>query len=466
MGDFEYTDEERKINKVLKYNRDISEALLNDNDMKKARENADESIKKSLELLQKLGRGKEAAKMMAEAEERAMSNKPKARPEMKSWDSLCEEAERAIPGSVELEDILTPSEISSAIRERDAIEAEFSHKTSINNTTDLKFLAISAGLYTAKSLIFPYLAKRFNYGEHIDKTGRLEHNDPSIIKQHRDANDTFRDKHLHKNTPGRWINILYQTPPYDTTVGSAALGINMGGSAHRLYTLGHDPILGWVFGTANILTDVVTLNTFDSYRVSRVPKLHITPERVGLGTLFGESWMAARDEYMNFPAAVFAQAQHLKSDVKTKMGLPIPILSTLNENFASELYRSNYDALCFARDVKIIGTSYVVSKIFDTVIGLAHGLYMEQGENRRLYEVRTRKILLISNAIASGSSIINAAVTKNPKRLDIGGVLNSLTRLFTDIRFMLKLKQEFIEKEIDAKLQAELDEVDRLYNGG
>ena len=148
------------------------------------------------------------------------------------------------------------------------------------------------------------------------------------------------------------------------------------------------------------------------------------------------------------------------------MGLPIPILSTLNENFASELYRSNYDALCFARDVKIIGTSYVVSKIFDTVIGLAHGLYMEQGENRRLYEVRTRKILLISNAIASGSSIINAAVTKNPKRLDIGGVLNSLTRLFTDIRFMLRLKQEFIEKEIDARLQAELDEVDRLYNGG
>lgn len=221
-----------------------------------------------------------------------------------------------------------------------------------------------------------------------------------------------------------------------------------------------------MFGTANILTDVVTLNTFDSYRVSRVPKLHITPERVGLGTLFGESWMAARNEYMNLPAAVFAQAQHLKSDVKTKMGLPIPILSTLNENFASELYRSNYDALCFARDVKIIGASYVVSKMFDTVIGLAHGLYIEQGDNRRLYEVRTRKILLISNAIASGSSIINAAIAKNPKRLDIGGVLNSLTRLFTDIRFMLKLKQEFIEKEIDAKLQAELDEVDRLYNGG
>lgn len=464
MGGFEYTDEERKINKVLKYNRNISEALLNDNEMKKVQENADESIKKSLDLLQKLGHGKETAIVMEEAEERARGDKPKARPELKSWDCLCEEAERTIPSYVELEDILTPSEICSAIKERDAIEAEFSRKTSINNTTDLKFLAISVGLYTAKSLLFPYIAKKFHYGEHIDKADRHKHNDPSIIKQHREANDTFRDKHRQKNRPGRWINILYQTPPYDITVGSPELGINMGGPAHRLYTLGHDPILGWVFGTANILTDIVTLNNFNSYRVSRSPKLHITSERVGLDTLFGESWLAAREEYMNLPAAVFAQAQHLKSDVKTKMGLPIPILATFNESFASKLYRSNYDALCFARDVKIIGASYVVSKIFDTIIALVHGIYMEQGENRRLYEARTRKILLLSNAIASGSSIINVALTKDFKRLDIGGLFNSLTRLFTDIRFMLKVKQEFIEQEIDVKLQAELDEVDRLYN--
>ena len=68
--------------------------------------------------------------------------------------------------------------------------------------------------------------------------------------------------------------------------------------------------------------------------------------------------------------------------------------------------------------------------------------------NHNLYEVRTRKILLISNAIASTSTIINAAVTSNPKNLDIGSLLNTVTHLFTDIRFIARIKQEFIENEI------------------
>jgi hypothetical protein len=74
--------------------------------------------------------------------------------------------------------------------------------------------------------------------------------------------------------------------PYDITKGSKDLGINMGGKYHRMYTLGHDPILGWVFGTANILTDCITFNNFHTNRISRVDpvtggkKMVITPEEV------------------------------------------------------------------------------------------------------------------------------------------------------------------------------------------
>lgn len=64
---------------------------------------------------------------------------------------------------------------------------------------------------------------------------------------------------MRKHPTGYWINLLYQTPPYDITVGAPDLGINMGGAYHRLYTLGHDPVLGWIFGTANILADTITL---------------------------------------------------------------------------------------------------------------------------------------------------------------------------------------------------------------
>lgn len=97
------------------------------------------------------------------------------------------------------------------------------------------------------------------------------------------------------------------------------------------------------------------------------------------------------------------------------------------------------------------------------IISLFHGLYKEDDEDSKLYEVRTRKILLISNAIASTSTIVSASITSNPKNLDIGSLINTAVHLFTDMRFMLKIKREFIESEIAAKVQKELQEVDALY---
>lgn len=162
-------------------------------------------------------------------------------------------------------------------------------------------------------------------------------------------------------------------------------------------------------------------------------------------------------------AAIFAQYQHLKSDEFTKLGLPVPVLSTINENFASKLYSENYDALCFARDAKIVGASFIVSKLFDIIITLAHGLFRKENEDKDLFEVRTRKILLISNSIASTSTIINTAITRNPKNLDIGSLLNTITHLFTDLHFIAKIKQEFINNEISDRLKKEIDEIDLLY---
>ena len=125
--------------------------------------------------------------------------------------------------------------------------------------------------------------------------------------------------------------------PYDITKGSNNLGINMGGKYHRMYTLGHDPILGWLFGTANILTDCITFNDFHTNRISRIDsitgakKMVITPQVVFMGQMFKECYEDIRADYLNLPAALFAQAQHLKSDAYTKLGLPVPLLSSFNE---------------------------------------------------------------------------------------------------------------------------------------
>ena len=100
-------------------------------------------------------------------------------------------------------------------------------------------------------------------------------------------------------------------------------------------------------------------------------------------------------------------------------------------------------------------------KLFDIIITLAHGLFRKENEDKDLFEVRTRKILLISNSIASTSTIINTA--RNPKNLDIGSLLNTITHLFTDLHFIAKIKQEFINNEISDRLKKEIDEIDLLY---
>lgn len=462
MSKFKYSSDERDINKILKMNQKEAEALLKNKELSNSRKQADECIASSMELLKRLGHKKHIQELSDEIAQR--DYKLEHRPKLEKWEDIVALANEYEPNPVVLEDIMTQEEIQAAFEEADTINEEFSRKTSIINKTDLSFLAIAIALQVAKSLIFPFVAEKFGYSESFNPEERLSHNDKSIEEVHKKANDEFKEEKLKKHKPGRWINILYQSVPYDITSGSPELGINMGGRYHRLYTLGHDPILGWLFGTANILTDCITFNDFQTHRVSRNPKMRITPEVVFIGTMFRECYEEIKADDLNLPAALFAQAQHLKSDEFTKLGLPVPILETINEEFASKLYRENYDALCFARDIKIIGVSFVVSKLIDIIISLVHGFFRKDNESKDLFEVRTRKILLISNSIASTSTIINAIATENSKNLDIGSLLNTISRLFFDIRFITKIKQEFINNEISNRIMREINEIDKLYD--
>ena len=364
------------------------------------------------------------------------------------------------------------------------VDGEFAKRTSIKNKTDLKFLAIAIVLEVAKGLLYPVVAEKMGYGDSFNPEDRLDHDDKSIKDAHKKANDEYRDTHQKKNPNGRWIEFLYQTVPYDIQAGTGKMpDINLhGGKYHRLYTLGHDPILGWIFGTANIMTDVITVAPgavvqgkskleelikvagIRSYKVQRKPKMMVLPDRIPAVEMFKDSYDVAREHPMNLPAAVFAEGQHLKSDVNTKMGLPIPVLETFSPEFASKLYANNYDALCFARDMKIVGKSATISLLMDMLIGLVHGLYYNPRKDgsRDLYEVRTRKILLIANTIGTSSNLIFAYCTKNVKAVDIGGLLVTLSHLFTDTRFLLNIKKEFVENKIYEKIESEIKELDKI----
>ena len=66
--------------------------------------------------------------------------------------------------------------------------------------------------------------------------------------------------------------------------------------------------------------------------------------------------------------------------------------------------------------------------------------------------------------MATTSSGVLALLTKNPKMFDYGSGLSTLTRLFSDVRFIVKLKEEFINERLDENLQVELDKINRMYD--
>lgn len=345
----------------------------------------------------------------------------------------------------------------------DELNVEFSRRTSIINKTDLSFLSIATALQTAKALLFPLVAEKVGYGKSFDNDERFPHDDKCIKGAERIQKDDFKQKQLNRGyEEGEWLEILNRKPIFDTTKGSPNIGINMEGGYHRIHTLGHDPILGWIFGTANILTDTITLDTFQTYLGQRNP-IKILPTKVSFIELFRKTIETVKRNKLNLPAAIVAEGIHLKSDIFTKAGLPVPVIETFAPEFAGKLYKNQYDALCFVRDFKVVGISAAISMFIDMIINLTHAMYynVERDGSRELFEVRTRKILLISNTIASTSNVICSLITHNPSGLDLGGLLITISHLFRDVKFILNIKKEFLEKRIYEKIDKEMELIEK-----
>ena len=117
------------------------------------------------------------------------------------------------------------------------------------------------------------------------------------------------------------------------------------------------------------------------------------------------------------------------------------------------------------KDIEIIGSQAGFSILINMIVSLVHGLLYNEKEDgdRASYEVRTRKILCISNALSSAGNLAYVLGTKDVKKLDAGGLLVSLYRLFSDVRFITRVKQAFIEAEMDKVLEKELKELDSHF---
>lgn len=269
------------------------------------------------------------------------------------------------------------------------------------------------------------------------------------------SNEKFRfekasdgDKFMKGLVPKSYHQILIQSVPYDAFKkyeGYQDVKFGVSGRDHRYTTLGHDPILGWIFGTLNILTDSLTKNNLalESYRV--INSSYLT-ESVSVVQLFNEGIGYVCNDYKLLIAAILRQAVHIGADSFTKMGLPIPIINSVSPELSSKLLSEQ-----FRVDVYSVSRGIMLSTLINSIIGAIHGLFYncDKHINRDLYEVKTRKILSMSNLMATSSNAIYCGITRDFTKLDIGGMIVTIYRLINDYKFINEVKEEFVFGEFD-----------------
>lgn len=251
-------------------------------------------------------------------------------------------------------------------------------------------------------------------------------------------------------TPPTWEDALFQSVPYDAIeTGSHISSTGLAGTTHRYRTLGHDPVLGWIFGTANIMTNSLTKSDIvTTYQVSNGYIIRHYP--LGTMGMLNKAAEYAQRDPMLLAASTARQAIHFGSDYFTKQSLPIPFLGTLSPEMAHRFMFPYKDANKRAYiDMWSITRGAALSALINQLIATIHRLlYNEERDGTRsMYEVRTRKILSYSNAMATGSNILVTAFTKDLTKLDVGGALVTLYRIVSDYKFIHELKRDFLKNE-------------------
>ncbi len=303
------------------------------------------------------------------------------------------------------------------------IDKQFKAKTKLSDT-DIVFLFLATALQCARQYLFSNEKFRLTATQ---------------------GDKLMGDMLSHSPVSRTWQEVLTQSVPYDAFYKgdfSTAQKTGLSGKTHRFQTLGHDPILGWIFGTANIMTNSLTKYNFESYQVNNMTI--IRHYQLGIPGILNDAMKYAQKDKLLLPASVARQAIHFGSDYFTKQGLPIPLIMSLNNDMAKNMIEKGHI------DTYGVMRGAGLAALINQLVAIIHKLFYYEAKDgtSTMYEVRTRKILSYSNALAVGSNVIVTTITKDLNKLDVGGILVALHRFISDYKFIQEVKRDFLKNEI------------------
>lgn len=441
MSKYKYSDVEKQINSVLKYQDEMLNRLKLP-DMK----TAEDRIFESEELLKSLGYSLDnVPQIMPDAERKTIV--------IPTWEKLYAEAEKDVGTEVELESLFTDEEIKANKQAILMLNEEYNAVHRLDKF-DVTISVVAGLLGAAIDILLVGIPQKTHDGL---KGGPLSNY----------VRDWF-DKKFPEAEMEKLANSKVSKVPYDAQDNRNTTEYVEGLSAyyHRLLSLGHDPLLGLIFGVLDIKNGTMTTIDKTGKIVSQVMRNY-----------------AERKEIDIF-AAVAKQIIHFKSDITTSMGLPAPLMGLFNllqfgsigeaEQTVAEIvqgmYYEGYDFIHFC-------SMSIPTMIIEVVVRLGYAFKrIKEGHavkesipfslNREKHP-KLATMLFIGHSAATAVNAGKVYFTKNPMAINypqwIAFAKHSYKQLKWAILKKPELRDAYVRGEINKELHIVYEEVDSTF---
>lgn len=416
-----------------------------------------------------------------------------------TYDELVDLAkQRGYDLYIRAEDVLTAEELKDLVTRKKDIESEFKKKVKLKGG-DYVFLFSAVALQLAKQIFLTIdLDKRDQTADQTDKDYEKKYDKKENIDGTEKAKLYYAPTQQILNTKTVPYDIVKNTKYFNKGTKETGLGLN--GNNHRFKSVGHDPLLGLVIGTSNILTNTATFytgeHTMRTFHVAYDDMFYYKKAYIKSNASTALMLTRVQERYQKdhnaLKYAFVKELAHIESDKKSIAGIPLPFLTLLfGDEKAKELTLKGFDLNTFEKGIDV-GKQAGVTILINLIISWLHKLYILWDEvkdtdgsiekvktylNTQLNDfdsVRTKKIIMYSNLIASSVNLavcVGGGVACSTSNLDlskkllshtdIGGLMVTICTLFKDSKFILKVKDDFIKETINNDFNQKLAAIEK-----
>ena len=362
----------------------------------------------------------------------------------KVFDLLLKEATDSGFTNVRPEDLLSETEMISVAERSDWIDQKFAEKTGLRES-DIRILIIASAIKIACYYI-------------------LKTADGNSLSNNNSNSDEFLTKVIEKKSINPRVldqnSILYGPVPFDIEDNSFF---------KRKDILGYDPIIGWLFGVFNFMTNSVTTTNLNSYSVNNASmgKISVgekisTPIHVILPILEN-----LKDCKYSIIAAVVREADVLKV-THASFDTVVKLIETMQDEIdKTEEIISNGQSNNFTKNIdfsEMLKRTSVISFV-DTLIAAAYSVFYDPACDGEVnfYALRMHKIILISNAFASIASSLPAIASEDLSTIDHASIINTLMGFFHTTKYWIDIKAQYLVSEHKRIIDAQLDSINKHF---